>query len=80
VDRDDDGGGSLALPGLSVGVEVPGGEDAYVLGVEDRLREVREEFVRVFGEEGDREGVDGGNQGASPTGQDLLSWVKRASK
>jgi len=24
MDRDDDGGGSLALPGLCVGVEVPG--------------------------------------------------------
>jgi len=35
VDRDDDGGCSLALPGLRVGVEISGGEDAYVLGVED---------------------------------------------
>jgi len=35
VDGDDDGGGSLALPGTCVGVEVSGGEDANVFGVED---------------------------------------------
>ena len=35
MDGDDDGGGSLTLPGPCVGVEVPGGEDANVLGVED---------------------------------------------
>ena len=34
VDRNNDGGGGLPLPGLCVGVELPGGEDAYVLGVE----------------------------------------------
>jgi len=58
-DRDDDGGGSLVLPRPSVGVEKSGGEDAYVLGVEDRLRETREELIRVFREERDGEGVDG---------------------
>jgi len=35
VDRDDDGGGSLALPGSCVGVEISGGKDADVLGGED---------------------------------------------
>jgi len=59
VDRDDDGGGGLALPRSFVGVEVSGGEDAYVLGVKHRLREAREEFVRILGEEGNREEVDG---------------------
>ena len=59
VDRDDNGGGSLSHPALGVGVEVSGGEDAYVLGVEDRLRKAGEKFVRVFGEEGNGEGVDG---------------------
>jgi len=59
VDGNDNGGGSLALPGLCVGVVISGGEDAYVLGVEDRLRKVREELLRVLWEEGKREGVDG---------------------
>ena len=59
VDRDYDGGGSLVLPRSSVGVEKSGGEDAYVLGVEDRFRETREELVRVLMEERDGEGVDG---------------------
>jgi len=66
VDRDDDGGGSLVLPRPSVGVEKSGGEDAYVFGVEDRLREIREELIRVFREERDGEGVDEGNRGRSP--------------
>jgi len=35
VDGDDNRGGNLAFSRLSVGVEVPGGEDAIVLGVED---------------------------------------------
>jgi len=35
VDGDDNGGGSLSHPGLGVSVEVSGGEDAHVLGVED---------------------------------------------
>jgi len=58
VDRDDDGGGGLALPGSLVGVEISGGEDANVFGVEYRLREAREEFLRVLWEEGERKGVD----------------------
>jgi len=59
VNRDDDGRGSLVLPRPSVGVEKPGGEDAYVLGVEDRLREARKELIGVLGEESDGEGVNG---------------------
>jgi len=59
VDGDDNGGGSLPYPGLGVRVEVSGGEDAYVLGVEDRLRKAGAKFIRVFGEEGNGEGVDG---------------------
>ena len=59
VDGNDNGGGSLALPGLCVGVVISGGEDAYVLGVEDPLRKAREELLRVLWEEGKREGVDG---------------------
>jgi len=59
VDRDDNGGSGLAFPEVSVRVEVSGGEDAYVFGVEDRLRTTGEEFVRIFGEEDDGEGVDG---------------------
>jgi len=35
VKGDDDGGGRLALPGLCVGVEISGGEEAYVLGAEN---------------------------------------------
>ena len=35
------------------------GEDAYVFGVEDPLREAGKDFIRVFREEGDGEGVDG---------------------
>jgi len=35
VKGDDDGGGSLALPGLCVGVEISGGEESYVLGAEN---------------------------------------------
>jgi len=58
VDRDNNGGGSFTLPGPSVGVEVPGGEDAYVFGVEYRLREAREELVRGFVQEGQGDGVD----------------------
>jgi len=74
MDRDDDGGGSLVLPRPSVGVEKPGGEDAYVFGVEDRLREARKELIRVFGEERDGEGVNGelgfvgGEAGGQPGG------------
>jgi len=59
MDGDDNGRGSLTHPGLGVRVEVSGGEDAYVLGVEDRLRKAGEKFVRVFREEGTGEGVDG---------------------
>jgi len=59
VDGNDDGGGCLALTALCVGVEISGGKDAFVLGVEDRLRQTREEFIQVFWEEGDWEGVDG---------------------
>jgi len=44
---------------MSVGVEVSGGEDPYVFGVEDRFREAGEEFIFVLWEEGDGEGVDG---------------------
>ena len=58
VGGNDDGGASLAFPGLCVGVEISGGEDANDLGVEDQLRKTREEFLRVFGEEGYWEGVD----------------------
>jgi len=35
VDGDDDEGGRLALPGFPVGVEVSGGEDANIFGVEE---------------------------------------------
>jgi len=59
VDGDHDGGGRLALPGLCVGIEISGGEDANVLRVEDRLCNAREELLRVLREEGDWEGVDG---------------------
>jgi len=59
VDGDDDGGGGLALPRSCVGVEISGGEDTNVLGVEDRLREARKEFFRVLREEGKQDGVDG---------------------
>ena len=59
MDGDDNGGGGFSHPGLGIRVEVPGGEDAYVFGVEDRLREAGEEFVRILGKEGDGEGVDG---------------------
>jgi len=59
VDGDDNGGGSLALPGSCVGVEVSGGEDANVFGVEDRHRKAREKLLRVLWEEGKQKGVDG---------------------
>ena len=59
MDGNDNGGGSLDLPELHVGVEISGGEDAYVLGVEERLRKAREELLRVLWEEGKWEGVDG---------------------
>jgi len=59
VNRDDNGGGRFALPGSSVGVEVSGGEDAYVFGVKDRLREAGEEFLGILREESNGEGVDG---------------------
>ena len=59
MDGDNDGGGSLTHSGLGVRVKVSGGEDAYVLGVEDPLRKAGEKFARVFGEEGNGEGVDG---------------------
>jgi len=59
VDGDNDRGGSLALPGAGVWVKESSGEYADVLGVEDRLREAREQFVRVFREEGDGERVNG---------------------
>jgi len=55
VAGDDDGGGHFALPGLYVGVKISGGEDANVLGVEDRLRKARGDFFRVLWEEGKRE-------------------------
>jgi len=58
VDGDDDGGSGLAFPRLHVWIEVTGGEDANVLGVEDRLCETEEQCVWVFRLEGDREGVD----------------------
>jgi len=35
VDRDHNRGGGLALPGMCVGVEISGGENANDLGVED---------------------------------------------
>ena len=59
MDGEDNGGGSLALPGLCVGVEISGGEDGYVLGVEDGLRKAQEELLRVLWEEAKGEGVDG---------------------
>ena len=59
MDGDNNGGGSLALPGLWVGVEVSGAEDAYILGGENRLRKAREELLWVLWEEGKWEGVDG---------------------
>jgi len=59
VDGDNDGGGSLAFPGSCVGVEISGGEDTNVFGVEDGLREAREKFLRVLREESNRKGVDG---------------------
>ena len=59
VDGDDNRGGCLAFSGLSVGVEIPGGEHANGLGVEDRLRETGETFVWALGEEGNGEGVTG---------------------
>ena len=59
MDADDDGGGRLALPGFCIGIEIPGGEDANVLRVEDRFRKTWEKFLRVIREEGDWEGVDG---------------------
>jgi len=52
VDGDNDRGGSLALPGAGDWVKESSGQYADVLGVEDRLREAREEFVRIFREEG----------------------------
>jgi len=58
VDGNDDRGGSLALRGLCVGVEISGGEDAKVVGVEDLLRQTWEDLLRVLREEGDWEGVD----------------------
>jgi len=71
MDGDNDRGGSLTHPGLGVRVKVSGGEDAYVLGVEDRLRMAWEKLVRVFGEEGNGEGVDGklGLVGGEASGQ-----------
>jgi len=59
VAGDNDAGGKLALSGLPVRVEISGGEDTYVFGVEDRLREAGEEFVPVLREVSDGEGVDG---------------------
>jgi len=44
---------------MCVRVEIPGGEDANVFGVEDRLGKAGEEFVRVLWEERDGKGVDG---------------------
>ena len=71
MDGDDNGGGSLTHPGLGVRVEVSGGEDAYVLGVEDRLCKAGEKFVRVLGKECNGEGVDGklGLVGSEAEGQ-----------
>jgi len=40
-------------------VEIPGGEDANVFVVEDRLCKAGEEFVRVLWDERDWKGVDG---------------------
>jgi len=56
---------------LRVRVEISGGEDAYVFGVEDRLREAGEEFLRVLRKERDGEGVDGklGLVGSEAEGQ-----------
>jgi len=59
VDGEDNRGGRLALPGLCARVEISGGEDAYGLGVEDRLRKTREELLQVLREEGKWEGVEG---------------------
>jgi len=44
---------------VSVWVDESGGEDANVLGVEDRLRKARVEFIRVLRPESEGEGVDG---------------------
>ena len=80
MDRDDNGGGRFALPRLGVWVKVPGGEDANVFGVRDRLREAGEEVLRVFGEEGNGEGVDGelGLVGGEAEGQPgrLAHWER----
>ena len=59
MDGNDVGGGRHALPGVWVGIEVPGGDDAYVFRVKDGFRKTREELFRVLREEGDLEGVDG---------------------
>ena len=59
MDRDDDRGCSLALPRLCVRVELSGGEDTNIFGVEDRLCEAGEKFTSVFRAESDGEGVDG---------------------
>jgi len=59
VDGDNNRGGSLALPRVGVWVEKSSGEDADVLGVEDRLSEAREKFARILREERDGERVDG---------------------
>ena len=90
MDGEDDGGGSLALPGSCVGIEVSAGEDENVFGVKDRLREAWEEFDGSSGR--NASGTEWmascaslgarrkGNQGDSPTGNDLLSWEERASQ
>jgi len=59
VNGNDDRGGSFALPGLRVGVDICGGEDAYVFAVQNRHHKTLEELFQVFREEGDCEGVDG---------------------
>jgi len=71
VDGNDDGSGRLCLPRLCVRVEVSGGEDAYVLGIEDGLREAGKKLFRVLRKEGNWEGVDGelGFVGGEANGQ-----------
>ena len=59
MDGDNDGGGRLALSGLRVGVKVSGGEDSYVLRVEDRFGKAGKEFARVLSEEGNGKGLNG---------------------
>ena len=90
VDGNDHGGGSLAFPGLSVGVEISGVRirmflesriDSSRLGKSSsgslgRQASGREWMARCASLGVRRKG----NQGDSPTGNDLLSWQESASK